>query len=732
MSSLAPRRKLVSAAALDKGAEALAARHGAASNRPALRPDLIIRRQVQVGETFWLVKNPDTQKLFSFNEAMWGLISLFDGTRTHTEIADYYNRTHPGNDIDLALVHNFEEQLAEMGCLAQSAAQRNLELLSKFKTARQRAADEKSEGFNPFFIQFHVVDPNRFLDRTVKYVRWLWSPPAVAVVLIFYAMAIGVIIQNFAPIWAQTLVLYNFFGKAFWDAVQFFFILTCIGCIHEYAHGYVCKMYGGQVHDIGMALLYFTPAFYCDTTDSLLFENRWQKMWVTTAGIYVEGIMCTLATGLWVASYPDTLIHEIAYKTMLFTGISTVFFNINPLIKIDGYYALTHLVEDPNLREGAFAYLGAWFQRYVLRLNVEVPVLPKKKRRIYATYSILAICYTSFVMILIGNIFNNLYQKLWPNLATVLLIVTLYQIFKKRARVAFRVGKLFYLDKKEYLMSRKIRWRLATAGAVIVLLLAVPWARRTIQAPVVLKPERQLEIRAPENAVVSGVLARGAQDVRRGDELLTLTSVAQRSRLSALDAQGANLRREVNRFLAADQPDAAFAARQKLLASESALSRERAQGTLLTVKSPINGRILTPHPEELEGEAVAAGELLLNVGECRALYAEIPVTERLLTTLSAGEPVFLQLRALPMTTLKGGIVSIAAAPLPPATAAGPVPDQPLTASKPAKFVAVARFDNSEGRLLPGMQGIARISIGRTSYLSRAFGVVYRWLGTIVW
>ncbi len=72
------------------------------------------------------------------------------------------------------------------------------------------------------------------------------------------------------------------------------------------------------------------------------------------AGIYIEAILCTIATALWVATYPDTLLHELAYKTMLFTGVSTVFFNINPLVKIDGYYALCSLIEIPELREESF------------------------------------------------------------------------------------------------------------------------------------------------------------------------------------------------------------------------------------------------------------------------------------------------------------------------------------------------------------------------------------------
>src|SRR4029079_7579925 len=167
--------------------------------------------------------------------------------------------------------------------------------------------------------------------------------------------------------------LYHFLGKPLPDIIQFFIILSAIGAIHEFAHAYGVKIYGGECHDIGFALFYFTPAFYCDTSDSFLFENRFNRLWVTVAGVYSEVMICSIATAFWVASYPDTLVHQLAYKTMLFTGVSAVFFNINPLIKVDGYYALTSLLKMPELRETAWHQIGAWIQRTVLRLNVDIP-----------------------------------------------------------------------------------------------------------------------------------------------------------------------------------------------------------------------------------------------------------------------------------------------------------------------------------------------------------------------
>jgi len=398
---------LVSAAAPERSAQALAEKHGRASDRPALAAQLVIRRVVRMGEVTWVVKNPEKDAYYTFSDAEWGIIELFDGTRTTAEVAEEYNRIFPNANVDTLFALEYEEMLRNTELLERTAAERSLTLLSRFRTERKRAADEKAEGFNPFFMKFHVFDPDRFLNRTVRYVRWLWTPPLVVIWSLAVAWTVGVFILHWAPIWAGTYELYAFLHKPLIDVLQFFCILCIIGGIHEFGHAYATKVYGGDVHDIGLALLYFTPAFYCDTTDAILFQNKWHRLWTTTAGIYVEGFICAGATALWVASYPDTLLNELAYKTMLFTGVSTIFFNINPLIKIDGYYALTSVLEIPELREESFHYLGAQFQSRVLRLPVEIPVVTRRKRRIYWIYGVLALAYTTVIMRFIGGLFYN-------------------------------------------------------------------------------------------------------------------------------------------------------------------------------------------------------------------------------------------------------------------------------------------------------------------------------------
>jgi putative peptide zinc metalloprotease protein len=728
----APRRGgLIAAARLEDAAAALAARHGTAGNQPALRRDLVFRRQVQMGEVRWVVKDPVAASYYFFEESQWALIRLFDGTRTAEEIHRDYQALFASETIERSLVAEYEEMLRGMNFIEKSAAEKNLALLASSRSARKRAADEKAEGFNPFFILFHVVDPHTFLRRTLKYVRWLWSPPVVAAALVFFLWTLGVIVVHWSEVWSGTKVVYALGQKPFLEIIQFILIITFIGAFHESSHGYVCEMYGGEVHDIGIALVYATPAFYCNTTDSLLFENRWDELWVTLAGIYIEAWICSLATVFWVVSYPDTVLHDFAFKTMLYTGVSTIFLNINPLIKIDGYYALTTLVQISELREESFRYVGAAFQKYVLRLPVEVPVVSRRKRRIYWIYGVLALSWIVVIMRFIGGVFYNLYNHYFPNWAVVLLIATLYFIFRKRVRLLTRTLRLLYLDKKELIMSAKFRRPLVAAAVVLAILLFVPWSRRKLDAPATLRPMRAVRLEVPEDAVVARVLAREGERVEAGQPILQLISPESAEERVRLASERERMRAELARGREDAEASRVFQSETRGASIDAALRSGRAREERLVVRSPIAGRVLTPRLDDLEGRAVLDGALLAEVGADRTLAADLAVSERLFDDLEPNAPVSALFRGHP-APVRGRIVSLAPAALAQPATASTSTDPAAPHEHPEQFAAVAVFDNADGSLVAGMAGNAKILGRRASYASRAWRVVKRWAQSTIW
>ena len=679
----------------------------------------------------WIIKNPGTRKYHQFKNWQWQIIRLFDGRRTREQIRAHIAEAS-GQDVKLDLVLEYEEFLRRLELLYESVAERNLGLLDKFNTFRHQKAEEKSEGFNIFFIMFHVLDPDRMLNRTVKYVRWIWSKPMVIGTVIASLWTFGIFVDNWEAIFTGTMDLYHFFGKPFLQIVQFFAILIIVGTIHEFAHAYATKVYGGECHDIGFALFYFTPAFYCDTSDTFMFKNRLHRLWVTIAGIYAEVAIACVATIVWVASYPDTLLHEAAYKTMLFTGLSAVLFNINPLIKVDGYYALSSLLQIPDLRETAWHTVGAWFQKNVLRLPVEMPPATRRKRIIYWVYGILSMAYTATIMYFIYTIFRNFYFRYFPDFGVVFLILTLTYVFKKKVRTTKRVSKLFYLDKKEWFMSPRSRVPIAITAGVLLLVLGIPWAHRKIGGTADLKPQREARIEAPEDSRIAEVLVHEGDSVAVGQPLFRLRSSAVLADAESHRSERERMLKRSSAARASSNPMLAYQSEQMAASEGIALQNAEARRDFLLVKSPIAGRVLTPRTEDLIGRTVTAGTVLASVGDCSKLVAEVPVSERLLEYLRVGSPVSALIRTRPTRPWRGTVAAISPATLQqPVTSIGADgPDVPP--AKPDQFVVRAVFDNTDGSLYPGAEANLKIRSRREAYLVRAWNVIWRWLRSVVW
>ena len=195
----------------------------------------------------------------------------------------------------------------------------------------------------------------------------------------------------------------------------FVFWLTgfAIIVVHELGHGYSCKYFGGEVHEIGAMLLYFEPAFFCNVNDAWTFPELKARLWVTAAGSWIQLVAAGAAAIVWWAAAPGTAVSHVALSAMIFGGATTVVMNANPLIPLDGYFALSDYLEVPNLRQRAFAHLGWLVQTRVLRLDAPAPAADEREQRIFLIYSVLAAWYIASIMLLVaGTVYGWLDQAL--------------------------------------------------------------------------------------------------------------------------------------------------------------------------------------------------------------------------------------------------------------------------------------------------------------------------------
>ena len=167
--------------------------------------------------------------------------------------------------------------------------------------------------------------------------------------------------------------------------------------IHEFGHGLTAKHFGGEVHEMGILFLVLTPALYCDVTDSWLLPNKWKRIWISAAGIYVECFLASIATFVWWYSKPG-LLNSLSMATMFICSVNTILFNANPLLRYDGYYVMADWLEIPNLRIKSTQFFAYLIQEKVLGLEIPVQsYLPRSRRFLFVTYAIASYIYRWFV-----------------------------------------------------------------------------------------------------------------------------------------------------------------------------------------------------------------------------------------------------------------------------------------------------------------------------------------------
>ena len=156
------------------------------------------------------------------------------------------------------------------------------------------------------------------------------------------ALAIYLVCQNWLEFYAGSQGILSGYG---WLWMVATWIL--LKAVHEFGHASCCHRFGGNVREFGLAFICFFPVAYVDVTSSWKVGNKWKKIATASAGIYVELFVAALAAIGWFC-IDDPMIKSGLYNVMVVASITTVVFNINPLMKFDGYYMLADFVEIPN------------------------------------------------------------------------------------------------------------------------------------------------------------------------------------------------------------------------------------------------------------------------------------------------------------------------------------------------------------------------------------------------
>ena len=140
--------------------------------------------------------------------------------------------------------------------------------------------------------------------------------------------------------------------------------IIAVTVAHEYGHGLACKKYGGEVREMGVLWIFFTPCFFCNVSDAWLLPSRSKRLIVSMAGTYIDFLIWIVAVFVCAIAVPNTWISVATWLIVTSCGLR-VAFNLNPLMRLDGYYALSDALGVHNLKRRGRARIMD-FSRWIL------------------------------------------------------------------------------------------------------------------------------------------------------------------------------------------------------------------------------------------------------------------------------------------------------------------------------------------------------------------------------
>jgi putative peptide zinc metalloprotease protein len=354
------------------------------------RPDLGITAQKYEGKTYYVVKDPVSLRYYRFKEQEHFLLQLMDGGHTLDEAQKDFEKRFRPERLTLEDLEQFSQQLLQAG-LVQNEAPNSGKLL--FDNRQKRRRMEMLGTFtNILYIKIPIFDPEKILNVMLPWLWWMFTITFLFASVAFMASAIALVMTHFDTFYSKLPSYQEFFN--FKSVFYLWIALGVVKVIHEFGHGLSCKAFCGEVHEMGFLLLCFSPAMYCNVSDAWTLPNKWHRIIISAAGIYVELMIAALTTFIWWNTPGGTFINNLSLSLMIVCSVSTVLFNGNPLMRYDGYYVLADWLEIPNLRDRANRYLQHLAMEHCL--GIEVPPEPYMKpwrRVLFVVFAVISYVY---------------------------------------------------------------------------------------------------------------------------------------------------------------------------------------------------------------------------------------------------------------------------------------------------------------------------------------------------
>ena len=501
-------------------------------------------------------------------------------------------------------------------------------------------------------IRLPLFSIDRVAQRLSQRSDILFHPLAIAfwTFAILLAAASVLVGWDRAVLSAGRMQLWGEYSMAGWAAIAAIFVMTKV--VHELAHAAACRRGGAACGEIGLMFFVGMPCPYCDVSLVSRLDSAMARAGVMLAGIYVELVIATIATAVWWIASPGP-VEAMALNVMIVCGISTLVFNANPLMRLDGYYVLSDIIGTSNLRARA---TGAWQQLVSSRLGNwsrgRGPITVAETS--LATYHAASAAYRVTVMLAIAWMVLAIADSVQVRPLGMAFVASLVlpMLFAAANGVSGVISGKGPWSQSHWLR----RGAVVLATGVIVAIVALMPLRREVVVTGVLDIADATPIHATQSGWIVNRQVDFESPVSSGQPLWQLDDPQLRLELAAWDnrkrlasLQSAALRRSA---LSDHSPDMAWdldAANRRLVNSQLQSLVDRSKRLVLS--APASGIFLPPTPKtqqqsasdsshtDMVGRYADAGEYLARVGDPNRLTVTLYVDARHRRLIREGQAV---------------------------------------------------------------------------------------------
>ena len=646
---------------------------------PARRADLVVREQQFQGRTAFFVKDPLTLRYFRFATPEFRLFELLDGRRNAAELRAAFVDELASEDSTVEDVVRLVGRWKQAGLLEDFDAAATTR---SFVSRQQQRQQTPWFGWLSQLLYFKVraFDPDSLLNRVYPWVRWLFHPLGICAGLCLMLSAALLIVGRFDQFAARPELqsFYVFFNLQ--NVVWLWLAVGVVKVLHEFGHALTCKHFGGECHAMGLLFMCFSPCLYCDVSDSWMLPNKWHRIAIAAAGVYVEVLIASLATFVWWTTPPGVL-HSIAFAAMLFGSVQTFLINANPLMKFDGYYALSDFLEVPNLRQKSYAALKHYATKWCWGTDAAAPGPTGLRGFLFTLYAIAATVYGWMVTVLMVWFLTKFLQ---PYKLTVvgwgLAMLAAINIVVLPLAMGIVTAR-----RNPSVLRPKQWWRPVLATAVLAasvwVVLFIPLPRR-VYAVLTIEPTRSEQVSVTVPGQIIKILIQPGQSVRQGDLLIELDNPELRLLQTKLEQERERFQVQLRAAEASQNLARSQQLRVLIEGVESQLALQQSRLNDLQLRAPCSGTVI-PEPEQKQlaargspheiqlargtlsplnrenvGAVLAAGTLVCRIVESPNYEAVAILPQSQIESVRVGQSVTIKLDAFPGDTLLGTVREI--------------------------------------------------------------------------